>query len=126
MVRAPTWTLTVESEGLDPVLDLSAVCVGELEDQQDGLGTAAASNRTPYLPHVWLHGNLTVNCCLCSPVCVVVVCVRVQWGAECSSMMFELPHFAVELLVILPCVQVRLGNHCCSCVLWGVGWNGLL
>lgn len=29
-----------------------------------------------------------------------------QWGAECSSMMFELPHFAVELLVILPCVQV--------------------
>lgn len=31
-----------------------------------------------------------------------------QWGAECSSMMFELPHFAVELLVILPCVQVRI------------------
>ena len=31
-----------------------------------------------------------------------------QWGAECSSMMFELPHFAVELLVILPCVQVGL------------------
>uniref|UniRef100_A0A7R9VBC0 RING-type domain-containing protein n=1 Tax=Chlamydomonas euryale TaxID=1486919 RepID=A0A7R9VBC0_9CHLO len=29
-----------------------------------------------------------------------------QWGAECSSMMFELPHFAVELLVILPCVQI--------------------
>lgn len=32
-----------------------------------------------------------------------------QWGAECSSMMFELPHFAMELLVILPCVQV--GRH---------------
>jgi len=30
-----------------------------------------------------------------------------QWGAECSSMMFELPHFAMELLVVLPCVQVR-------------------
>ncbi|KAK9818153.1 hypothetical protein WJX72_007878 [[Myrmecia] bisecta] len=29
-----------------------------------------------------------------------------QWGAECSSMMFELPHFAVELLVVLPCVQI--------------------
>ena len=29
-----------------------------------------------------------------------------SWGAECSSMMFELPHFAVELLVILPCVQI--------------------
>ena len=29
-----------------------------------------------------------------------------QWGAECSSMMFELPHFAIELLVVLPCVQV--------------------
>lgn len=34
-----------------------------------------------------------------------------QWGAECSSVMFELPHFALELLVVLPCVQV------CSCVL---------
>lgn len=33
-----------------------------------------------------------------------------QWGAECSSMMFELPHFAVELLVVLPCVQV------CDCI----------
>lgn len=30
-----------------------------------------------------------------------------QWGAECSSMMFELPHFAIELLVVLPCVQVH-------------------
>ncbi|GFH15954.1 uncharacterized protein HaLaN_12287 [Haematococcus lacustris] len=29
-----------------------------------------------------------------------------QWGAECSSMMFELPHFAIELLIILPCVQI--------------------
>ncbi len=32
-----------------------------------------------------------------------------KWGAECSSMMFELPHFAIELLIILPCVQVCLG-----------------
>ena len=31
-----------------------------------------------------------------------------QWGAECSSMMFELPHFAMELLVVLPCVQVSI------------------
>jgi hypothetical protein len=29
-----------------------------------------------------------------------------QWGAECSSMTFELPQFAVELLIILPCVQI--------------------
>lgn len=29
-----------------------------------------------------------------------------QWGAECSSVMFDLPHFAVELLIILPCVQI--------------------
>ncbi|RMZ56490.1 hypothetical protein APUTEX25_001337, partial [Auxenochlorella protothecoides] len=29
-----------------------------------------------------------------------------QWGAECSSMVFELPHFALELLVVLPCVQI--------------------
>ncbi|CAL8462140.1 g1671 [Coccomyxa elongata] len=29
-----------------------------------------------------------------------------KWGAECSSMMFELPHFAMELLVVLPCVQI--------------------
>lgn len=49
--------------------------------------------------------------------CFVSVCWRLipyflnnwekQWGAECSSMMFELPHFAFELLVILPIVQVR-------------------
>jgi hypothetical protein len=31
-----------------------------------------------------------------------------QWGVECSSLLFELPHFAIELLVILPMVQVRL------------------
>ncbi len=45
-----------------------------------------------------------------------------QWGAECSSMVFELPHFALELLVVLPCVQVRGGeagscdepNACCG------------
>lgn len=29
-----------------------------------------------------------------------------QWGAECSSMLFELPHYALELLVVLPLVQV--------------------
>ena len=28
------------------------------------------------------------------------------WGAESASMMFELPHFAAELLVVLPVVQV--------------------
>ncbi|EFN60184.1 hypothetical protein CHLNCDRAFT_133698 [Chlorella variabilis] len=28
-----------------------------------------------------------------------------QWGAECSSMLFELPHFALELLVVLPCIM---------------------
>lgn len=33
-----------------------------------------------------------------------------QWGAECSSVMFELPHFAMELLVVLPCVQVCVGH----------------
>lgn len=41
-----------------------------------------------------------------------------QWGAECSSMLFELPHFALELLVVLPCVQVGrgwglVGMHAC-------------
>ena len=50
--------------------------------------------------------------------CFISVCWRLipyclnnwekQWGAECSSMMFELPHFAIELLVILPTVQVSL------------------
>ncbi|GFR51567.1 hypothetical protein Agub_g13903, partial [Astrephomene gubernaculifera] len=29
-----------------------------------------------------------------------------HWGAEVSSMTFELPHFAVELLIILPCCQI--------------------
>lgn len=29
-----------------------------------------------------------------------------DWGAECSSALFELPHFAVELLVVLPTVQI--------------------
>lgn len=32
-----------------------------------------------------------------------------QWGAECSSMIMELPHFALELLVVLPCAQVSRG-----------------
>jgi hypothetical protein len=35
-----------------------------------------------------------------------------QWGAECSSVMFELPHFALELLVVLPCVQVLIDTNC--------------
>jgi len=30
-----------------------------------------------------------------------------RWGAEVSSMTFELPHFAMELLVVLPVVQAR-------------------
>ncbi|KIY95205.1 hypothetical protein MNEG_12756 [Monoraphidium neglectum] len=29
-----------------------------------------------------------------------------KWGAECTSMMFELPHFATELLIVLPFVQI--------------------
>lgn len=29
-----------------------------------------------------------------------------NWGTECSSMLFEVPRFAMELLVILPCVQI--------------------
>ena len=38
-----------------------------------------------------------------------------QWGAECSSMLFELPHYALELLVVLPLVQVRAAQTCVSC-----------
>ena len=30
-----------------------------------------------------------------------------QWGVECTSLLFELPYFAAELLVILPFVQVH-------------------
>lgn len=33
-----------------------------------------------------------------------------QWGVECTSLLFELPYFATELLVILPFVQVRSLN----------------
>lgn len=33
-----------------------------------------------------------------------------SFGAECSSILFELPHFALELLVILPCVQIMAGR----------------
>eukprot|EP00892_Ulva_mutabilis_P011458 jgi/Ulvmu1/8685/UM047_0025.1 len=29
-----------------------------------------------------------------------------QWGVECTSLLFELPYFAAELLVILPFVQI--------------------
>ena len=29
-----------------------------------------------------------------------------RWGAECSSLLFEVQHFATELGLILPCVQV--------------------
>ena len=35
-----------------------------------------------------------------------------HWGAECSSMVYELPHYCLELLVILPCIQVS------NCLLW--------
>lgn len=31
-----------------------------------------------------------------------------EWGVECSSMLYALPHFAIELLVVLPLVQVCL------------------
>jgi len=33
-----------------------------------------------------------------------------NFGAECSSILFELPHFATELLVILPLVQILAGR----------------
>lgn len=33
-----------------------------------------------------------------------------NFGAECSSILFELPHFALELLVILPSVQIMAGR----------------
>jgi len=33
-----------------------------------------------------------------------------NFGAECSSILFELPHFAMELLVILPSVQIMAGR----------------
>ncbi len=72
-----------------------------------------------------LHQRNTINLCLATTTAgeevvtkesLVSFCWRLipywlnsweqQWGAECSSVMFELPHFAVELLVVLPCVQV--------------------
>jgi hypothetical protein len=33
-----------------------------------------------------------------------------NFGAECSSILFELPHFALELLVVLPLVQIVAGR----------------
>ena len=30
-----------------------------------------------------------------------------RWGAECTSVLFELPHFAFDLWVVLPLAQVR-------------------
>lgn len=33
-----------------------------------------------------------------------------NFGAECSSILFELPHFALELLVVLPLVQIIAGR----------------
>jgi len=33
-----------------------------------------------------------------------------NFGAECSSILFELPHFALELLVVLPLVQIICGR----------------
>ena len=33
-----------------------------------------------------------------------------NFGAECSSILFELPHFALELLVVLPLVQIMAGR----------------
>jgi hypothetical protein len=29
-----------------------------------------------------------------------------KWGAECASMLFEVQHFATELALVIPCVQV--------------------
>lgn len=44
-----------------------------------------------------------------------------KWGGETNSMMFELPHFALELMVILPCIQVRACRVAlgCGCVCGG-------
>lgn len=47
-----------------------------------------------------------------------------QWGAECSSMLFELPHFALELLVVLPCVQVISRELAVRVVWWLQGAAG--
>lgn len=33
-----------------------------------------------------------------------------NFGAECSSILFELPHFSLELLVVLPLVQIICGR----------------
>lgn len=33
-----------------------------------------------------------------------------SFGAECSSILFELPHFSLELLVVLPLVQIIAGR----------------
>ncbi|GBF89171.1 hypothetical protein Rsub_01888 [Raphidocelis subcapitata] len=33
-----------------------------------------------------------------------------KWGVEVSSMMFELPHFATELLIVLPFAQILVGR----------------
>ena len=53
-----------------------------------------------------------IDCVKCSvatgntPACLQLNNWEQQWGAECSSMLFELPHYALELLVVLPLVQV--------------------
>ncbi len=52
--------------------------------------------------------TLRARCCAaCPPACLQLNNWEQQWGAECSSMVFELPHVALELLVVLPCAQVR-------------------
>jgi hypothetical protein len=30
------------------------------------------------------------------------------WGAECTSLLYDLPHFAFEIWVVLPLTQVRM------------------
>ena len=62
--------------------------------------------------------------------CFISVCWRLipyflnnwekQWGAECSSMMFELPHFAIELLVVLPTVQVKVSLRISPVLVWQI------
>lgn len=47
-----------------------------------------------------------------------------QWGVECTSLLFELPYFATELLVILPFVQVSSAASAASTVC-GLSWNHL-
>lgn len=72
-------------------------------------------------PPTWLFAQLLPALCAYKRACCTRTCHAMprapQWGAECSSMMFELPHFAVELLVVLPCIQVGAASASGACSL---------